>query len=125
MFAVDSLELAEKRGDRAEYERIVTKTLVHSDSLIAAYRGTARSPRAQAFINKALDEMMGVGHEGHHVMPGTQLVWTFAQAEQLVLVATAVIPSGALKVRRRGILALPVERPSRPGRGKDSSLRSE
>jgi hypothetical protein len=72
MFAVDSLELAEKRGDRAEYERIVTKTLVHSDSLIAAYRGTARSPRAQAFINKALDEMMGVGHEGHHVMPGTQ-----------------------------------------------------
>ena len=72
MFAVDSLELAEKRGDRAEYERIVTKTLLHSDSLIAAYRGTARSPRAQAFINKALDEMMGVGHEGHHVMPGTQ-----------------------------------------------------
>ena len=52
-------------------ERIVTKTLVHSDSLIAAYRGTARSPRAQAFINKALDEMMGVGHEGDHMMPGT------------------------------------------------------
>src|SRR5215211_5541963 len=72
MAAVDSLELAEKRGDRTEYERIVTKSLVHSDSLIAAYRGTARSPRAQEFINKALDEMMGVGHEGHHVMPGTQ-----------------------------------------------------
>jgi hypothetical protein len=72
MAAVDSLELAEKRGDRAAYERIATDVLAHSDALIAAYRGTARSPRAQQFINKALDEMMGVGHEGHHMMPGTQ-----------------------------------------------------
>ena len=72
--AVDSLDLAEKRGDKAEYERIVTKTLAHSDSLVAAYRdrATVRSPRAREFINKALDEMMGVGHEGHHMMPGTQ-----------------------------------------------------
>jgi len=70
--AVDTLELAEKRGDKAVYDRMVTKTLMHSDSLIAAYRSTARSPRAQEFINKALDEMMGVGHEGHHTMPGTQ-----------------------------------------------------
>jgi hypothetical protein len=72
MAMVDSLERAEKRGDKAAYERIVTKTLAHSDSLIATYRSTARSPRAQQLINKALDELMGVGHEGHHTMPGTQ-----------------------------------------------------
>jgi hypothetical protein len=39
---------------------------------MAAYRTTARSPRAQEFIDKALNELMGVGHEGHHAMPGTK-----------------------------------------------------
>lgn len=72
MAAVDSLKAAEKRGDRAAYERLVTRTLAHSDSLVAAYRGTVRSPRAQEFIDKALDELMGVGHEGHEMMPGTR-----------------------------------------------------
>ena len=72
MAAVDSLELAEKRGDKAAYDRIVTSTLAHSDALMAAYRGTVRSPRAREFINKALDELMGVGHEGHQTMPGTR-----------------------------------------------------
>jgi len=72
MAAVDSLELAEKRGDKAAYDRYVTQSLAHSDALIATYRGTVRSPQAQAFINKALDELMGVGHEGHHAMPGAK-----------------------------------------------------
>jgi len=72
MAAVDSLKAAEQRGDRAAYERLVTRTLAHSDSLVAAYRGTVRSPRAQAFIDQALDELMGLGHEGHEMMPGTQ-----------------------------------------------------
>ena len=72
MASVDSLERSEKRGDKAAYERTVTKMLAHSDSLIGAYRSLARSPRAQEFVNKALDELMGVGHEGHHPMPGTQ-----------------------------------------------------
>lgn len=71
MAAADSLEMAERRGDRVTFERLVTKTLAHSDSLMAAYRGTVRSPRAKALIDKALDELMGVGHEGHEVMPGT------------------------------------------------------
>lgn len=69
--AVDSLEAAERRGDKALYERLVTSTLAHSDALMAAYRGTVRSPRAKEFIDKALDELMGLGHEGHHAMPGT------------------------------------------------------
>ena len=72
MASVDSLERAEKRGDKTAYERTVTKMLAHSDSLIGAYRSLPRSPRAQAFVNKALDELMGVGHEGRHSMPGTQ-----------------------------------------------------
>jgi len=70
--AVDTLEAAEKRGDKATYDRMVTEALAHSDSLMAAYRTTARSPRAQEFIDKALNELMGVGHEGHHTMPGTK-----------------------------------------------------
>ena len=49
----------------------VTQALAHSDALMAAYRGTVRSPRAREFIDRALDEFMGVGHEGHHSMPGT------------------------------------------------------
>jgi hypothetical protein len=72
MAVVDSLELADKRGDKVMYERLVTQSLAHSDALMAAYRGTVRSPQAQEFINKALDELMGVGHEGHHNMPGTK-----------------------------------------------------
>jgi hypothetical protein len=72
MAAVDSLEGAERRGDKAAYERIVTSTLVHADALMAAYRGTVRSPQAREFIDKALDELMGVGHEGHQTMPGTR-----------------------------------------------------
>jgi hypothetical protein len=72
MTAVDSLALAEKRGDRAEYDRLVTRTIAHSDSLVAAYRGTVRSPRAREFIDKTLDELMGLGHEGHMMMPGTR-----------------------------------------------------
>jgi hypothetical protein len=72
MAAVDSLELAEKRGDKAAYNRIATETLAHSDSLMAAYRGIVRSPRAREFIDKALDELMGIGHEGHETMPGTR-----------------------------------------------------
>jgi hypothetical protein len=71
MMAVDSLELAEKRGDRATYDRLVTQTIAHSDALMAAYRGTVRSPRARELIDKTLDELMGVGHEGHEMMPGT------------------------------------------------------
>lgn len=71
MTAVDTLRIAERHGDRAAYERLVSKILMRSDSLMAAYRGTVRSPRAREFINKALDELMGVGHEGHHAMPGT------------------------------------------------------
>jgi hypothetical protein len=38
---------------------------------VAAYRGTVRSPQAREFIGKALDELMGLGHEGHESMPGT------------------------------------------------------
>jgi hypothetical protein len=72
MMVVDSLELAQKRGDSATYDRLVTRTIAHADALVAAYRGTVRSPRAREFIDKALDELMGLGHEGHHSMPGTQ-----------------------------------------------------
>jgi hypothetical protein len=71
MMAVDSLEAAQKRGDSATYDRLVTETIAHSDSLIAAYRGTVRSPKAREFIDKTLDELMGLGHEGHMTMPGT------------------------------------------------------
>jgi hypothetical protein len=69
---VDSLRIAEKQDDKAAYDRIVTRALAHSDALMAAYRGTVRSPQAREFIDKVLDELMGVGHEGHHVMPGTR-----------------------------------------------------
>jgi hypothetical protein len=72
MTAVDSLELAQKRGDSATYDRLVTQTIAHSDALMAAYRGTVRSPQARELIDKALDELMGVGHEGHEMMPGTR-----------------------------------------------------
>jgi hypothetical protein len=72
MAVVDSLALAEKRGDRTEYDRLVTQTIAHSDSLVAAYRGTVRSPRVRAFIDQTLDELMGMGHEGHMTMPGTR-----------------------------------------------------
>jgi hypothetical protein len=72
MAAVDSLGLAEKRGDKATYDRLVTETIAHSDALMAAYRGTVRSPRARELIDKTLDELMGLGHEGHEAMPGTR-----------------------------------------------------
>ena len=72
MLAVDSLETAQKRGDSATYSRLVTQTIAHSDSLMAAYRGTVRSPDARALIDKALNELLGVGHEGHEMMPGAQ-----------------------------------------------------
>lgn len=68
---VDSLRLAENQGDRAAYDRIVTQAIAHSDALMAAYRGTVRSPQAREFIDKVLDELMGIGHEEHHTMPGT------------------------------------------------------
>jgi hypothetical protein len=68
----DTIQLAEKRGDKALYDRMVAAALSHSDALMTTYRTTARSPRAQELINKALDELMGVGHEGHHTMPGTK-----------------------------------------------------
>ncbi len=71
MAVADTLKLAEKRGDKATYNRMVTAALAHSDALITTYRTTARSPRAQELIDKALNELMGVGHEGHHSMPGT------------------------------------------------------
>ena len=71
MMAVDSLALAEKRGDTATYDRLVTQTIAHSDALMAAYRGTVRSPSARELIDKTLDELMGIGHEGHETMPGT------------------------------------------------------
>ena len=69
--AVDSLELAQKRGDKATFDRLVTETIAHSDALMTAYRGTVKSPQARELIDKALDELMGVGHEGHEMMPGT------------------------------------------------------
>jgi len=69
--AVDSLADAERRGDKAAYDRLVTSSIAHSDALMAAYRGSVRSPRAREFIDKTLDELMGLGHEGHHAMPGT------------------------------------------------------
>ncbi len=69
--AVDSLADAERRGDTAAYNRLVTSSIAHSDALMAAYRGSVRSPRAREFIDKTLDELMGLGHEGHHSMPGT------------------------------------------------------
>jgi hypothetical protein len=72
MMAVDSLDAAQKHGDSATYDRLVTETIAHADALIAAYRGTVRSPRAREFIDKALDELMGLGHEGHMMMPGTR-----------------------------------------------------
>jgi hypothetical protein len=72
MAVADTIQLAEKRGDKVLYERMVTAALSHSDALMTTYRTTARSPRAQELINKALDELMGVGHEGHHTMPGTK-----------------------------------------------------
>ena len=69
--AVDTLVAAERRGDQVTYERLVTSALAHSDALMAAYRGTVRSPRAREFIDKTLNELMGLGHEEHHTMPGT------------------------------------------------------
>ena len=69
---VDSLRVAETQGDKAAYDRIVTKAIAHTDALMTAYRGTVRSPQAREFIDKVLDELMGVGHEEHHKMPGTQ-----------------------------------------------------
>jgi hypothetical protein len=69
---VDSLRVADEQGDKAAYDRIVTKAIAHTDALMAAYRGTVRSPQAREFIDKVLDELMGVGHEEHHRMPGTQ-----------------------------------------------------
>ena len=69
---VDSLKIADSRGDKAAYDRIVTKAIAHTDALMAAYRGTVRSPQAREFIDKVLDELVGVGHEQHHTMPGTQ-----------------------------------------------------
>lgn len=71
MMAVDSLALAQNRGDTATYDRLVTQTIAHSDALMAAYRGTVRSPSARELIDKTLDELMGIGHEGHEMMPGT------------------------------------------------------
>jgi hypothetical protein len=68
---VDSLRAADKDGDKVAYDRIVTKAIAHTDALMAAYRGTVRSPQARDFIDKVLDELMGVGHEEHHSMPGT------------------------------------------------------
>lgn len=69
--AVDSLAAAERSGDKATYERIVTSSIAHSDALMAAYRGTVRSPQAKEFIDRTLNELMGLGHEEHHTMPGT------------------------------------------------------
>ena len=69
---VDSLRAAETQGDKAAYERVVTRAIAHTDALMAAYRGTVRSPQAREFIDKVLDELMGVGHEDHHMMPGAQ-----------------------------------------------------
>lgn len=71
MMAVDSLALAQRTGDSATYDRLVTQTIAHSDALMAAYRGTVRSPKARELIDKTLDELMGIGHEGHETMPGT------------------------------------------------------
>jgi hypothetical protein len=71
MMSVDSLALAQVRGDTATYNRLVTQTIAHSDALMGAYRGTVRSPSARELIDKTLDELMGVGHEGHEMMPGT------------------------------------------------------
>ena len=71
MTVVDSLALAQQRGDRATYDRLVTKTIAHSDALMDAYRGTVKSPQARELLDKALDELMGIGHEGHETMPGT------------------------------------------------------
>jgi hypothetical protein len=68
---VDSLRVAEQKGDKAAYDRVVTKAIAHTDALMAAYRGTVRSPQAREFIDKVLDELMGVGHEEHQQMPGT------------------------------------------------------
>jgi hypothetical protein len=68
---VDSLRIAETQGDQVAYNRIVTKAIAHTDALMDAYRGTVRSPQAREFIDKVLDELMGVGHEEHHTMPGT------------------------------------------------------
>jgi hypothetical protein len=69
---VDTLRAAEKEGDKVAYDRVVTKAITHTDALMAAYRGTVRSPQAREFIDKVLDELMGVGHEEHHSMPGTR-----------------------------------------------------
>jgi hypothetical protein len=69
---VDTLRAAEKEGDKVAYDRVVTKAIAHTDALMAAYRGTVRSPQAREFIDKVLDELMGVGHEEHHSMPGTR-----------------------------------------------------
>ena len=72
MMSVDGLALAQLRGDAATYNRLVSQTIEHSDALMAAYRGTVRSPSARQLIDKTLDELMGIGHEGHEMMPGTQ-----------------------------------------------------
>lgn len=72
MAAVDSLTAAERRGDKPAYDRLMTSTVAHSDALMAAYRNSVRSPRAKEFIERTLDELMGLGHEEHHSMPGTK-----------------------------------------------------
>lgn len=68
---VKKLEGASRKRDRAAYGRLVSETIAHSDSLMAVYRGTVRSPRARQAIDRMLDELMGKGHEGHESMPGT------------------------------------------------------
>ena len=72
MAAVDSLTAAERRGDKATYERLMTSTVAHSDALMDVYRNSVRSPRAKEFIDRTLGELMGLGHEEHHSMPGAK-----------------------------------------------------
>ncbi len=72
MGAVDGLTAAERRGDKAAYDRLMASTVEHADALMAAYRNSVKSPRAKEFIDRTLDELMGLGHEGHHSMPGTK-----------------------------------------------------
>ena len=59
---------------RGAETRTVTcgRTKSEGDALMAAYRGTVSSPRGREFIDKALNELMGIGHEGHHAMPGVK-----------------------------------------------------
>ena len=61
---VDKLKAAERSNDRTAHDKLVGEAIARSDSLVAVYKSTVRSPRARQLLDTLLDEMMG--HAGQH-----------------------------------------------------------